>query len=200
MMKEKLTFWGIIAEGIRKFAGTIIGVLMVAVFLYFFPHLRSLFSDYRLPWVREETHLTQENSKPDSSPELSAISDEAFVGLCESGNAGEIEEAILNGANVDAKESNYGTTALMAAALKGKTETAKLLLRHGANVNAEDNNGWRALMWASAKGKTETAELLLRYGADVDAKDNEGNTALMYATREDNTEIARLLSEYGATE
>ena len=45
--KEKLTFREILIEGVKKFAGEIIGVAMIAGFLWAFPSFRLLFSDYR---------------------------------------------------------------------------------------------------------------------------------------------------------
>ena len=66
----------------------------------------------------------------------------------------------LNRAN-----NKYGWMALMWAANNGYTETAELLLKHGANVNAKDNEGSTALMCAADNGHTETANLLRRYGA-----------------------------------
>ncbi len=42
MGKERLTFWGILVEGIKKFAGTIIGAFLVACFLLFFPDCRPV--------------------------------------------------------------------------------------------------------------------------------------------------------------
>ena len=234
MEREKLTFWGILIEGIKKFAGEIVGVLMLALFLYFFPNLRSLFTDYNLPGKSEqhteiqrelELHKQEEERlkaelkrkedalkeaeearqraetqkvagkpKPASTRKLPAMSDSDFVNLCESGNVAKIEEAIKNGANVNAK-SNYGRTALMEAARYGRTKTAELLLKHGADVNAKESDGSTALIWAICYGYTETAEVLLNHGADVNAKDNTGSTALMLARHQKNRELLR---KYGA--
>ena len=49
MEKEKLTFWGILVEGIKKFAGEIIGAFLLACFLMAFPGFRSLVKDYVFP-------------------------------------------------------------------------------------------------------------------------------------------------------
>ena len=122
------------------------------------------------------------------------MSDEDFLKLCKSGNVGKVEEAIKDGANVNAKD-NDGNTALMWAAYNGHTERVKLLIEHGANINAKDNDGETALMQAAFYGYIEIVKLLLEYGASVNDKDNEGWTALEW-TR--NTQIADLLRSYGA--
>ncbi|MBR0248393.1 MAG: hypothetical protein IJQ70_05415 [Synergistaceae bacterium] len=49
MDKPKLTLREIIFEGIKKFAGEIIGVVLLASFLWLFPSFRSLFTDHTFP-------------------------------------------------------------------------------------------------------------------------------------------------------
>ena len=120
--------------------------------------------------------VTPENPKLIPTPKLPAMSDEVFVARCKFGDAfgdaKEIEEAILNAANVNAKD-NVGRTALMSAAEHGHIEIAELLLKHGADVNAKANKGITALMSAARDGRTEVAEVLLAeevviaIGADV---------------------------------
>ncbi len=109
---------------------------------------------------RSVTGLQQEKAK-NKRP---AMSDSDFLKLCKSGDVAKIEQAIIDGANVNAKD-NYGQTALMSAAWGGQTETAKLLINHGADINAKANEGMTALMWAEFFGHTETANLLRSYGA-----------------------------------
>ena len=53
-----------------------------------------------------------------------------------------------------------GGTALMLAAANGHTETVKLLLDRGANINVRDNEGKTALVWAREKGHTEIVQLI----------------------------------------
>ena len=70
--------------------------------------------------------LQQEKAKKKIPP----MSDSDFLKLCEAGNAKKVEEAIMNGANVNAKD-NDGWTALMYAAWNGHTDTAGLLCKYG---------------------------------------------------------------------
>ncbi len=69
------------------------------------------------------------------------------------------------------------------------TEIVKLLLDHGADVNAQEKpSGMTALMNSVLKGQYEVAKILLEKGADADAKAADGGTALalgLRTTRED---------------
>ncbi|MBR0279646.1 MAG: ankyrin repeat domain-containing protein [Synergistaceae bacterium] len=134
---------------------------------------------------------------PAINSESSAKSNDAFLELCKSGNSVKIEEAINNGANVDARTDD-GKTALIWAAWNGYSESAEILLRHGADVNARDNQGRTALIWAAWNGHSKAAEVLLRYRANINVQDNSGRTALMNATQRGQTEAVKVLLEYGA--
>ena len=51
---------------------------------------------------------------------------------------------------------------------------ARLLLDHGAKVNATNARGATPLHEACYKGNLQAAELLLRRGADTTVKDKDG--------------------------
>lgn len=75
-------------------------------------------------------------------------------------------------------------------------ETAKVLLKHGANVNATAD-GVSVLMRAVQRNcSKEFIKLLLDSGADPKMKDEDGKTALDYA--KGNPEIEELLKQYRA--
>lgn len=59
---------------------------------------------------------------------------------------------------------------MMWAATTGNLELVDLLLRSGANVNAENKSGYRALFRAVNKGHVSIVKLLLVSGADARAK------------------------------
>jgi predicted LPLAT superfamily acyltransferase len=84
---------------------------------------------------------------------------------------------------VNAKDEN-GWTSLMGAASSGLAETVevvRVMLDHGADVNAKSKNDHTALMMAATGGKTNIVKVLLVAGADVNARDKRGSTALMAA-------------------
>jgi ankyrin repeat protein len=74
----------------------------------------------------------------------------------------------LRGAVVDARDTE-GCTALHHASAAGQTESARLLLKAGADVEADDKRHWypwRPLHYASVMGHEGTARLLLQLDAD----------------------------------
>ena len=87
---------------------------------------------------------------------------------------------------------------LLEAAWMGRTETVKLLVEKGVNVDVTDGLGWTPLHEAAWMGKTEVLKLLIEKGADINAADKDGNTPLHRASRRGRTDALRLLMEKGA--
>lgn len=87
---------------------------------------------------------------------------------------------------------------LQNAAREGKFDDVKLLLDHGAHVNAKDENGYTALTHAAAIGSAEIAKVLIDHGADVNEIDNDDATVLMHALENDHFKVADLLRQAGA--
>ena len=73
----------------------------------------------------------------------------------------------------------------MKAASKGRLETARCLLDHGADVNRTSNSGYTALHYAAAYGRLPVVRLLRQRGADPQIKNTDGYTP---------ADCARLLS------
>jgi hypothetical protein len=79
-----------------------------------------------------------------------------------------VKTLLAHGADVNAKESWRGQTALMWAAAEGHAETIELLLEAGAQVNARSNTGWTAMLFAAREGKIPAVKALLAGGASAD--------------------------------
>ena len=93
----------------------------------------------------------------------------------------------------------YGITPLMAACRSGEYPCVKVLVEHGANVNAVDKEKNTVLMHACSENVNPkiVAYLLPRIHA-VNCKNAYGHTALMLAAANDNPKVVRLLIEHGA--
>lgn len=103
------------------------------------------------------------------------------------------------GANANARSQISGNTALFLAAYRGRMDVVKLLVEHGADVNAKDDGDSTPLQDAAWSGQTEVVRYLLEQGAEPDAKDGFGRSALDLAIEGGHTEIATILEEAGAT-
>lgn len=96
--------------------------------------------------------------------------------------------------------SGDGFTALHFAAFFGQTEAARLLVNHGADVDAH-GRGWMtgtALNSAATAGHIDAARVLLAAGADPDARQSGGWTPLHAAVRRGGADLATMLLVAGA--
>jgi ankyrin repeat protein len=86
---------------------------------------------------------------------------------CTNGNLAAMEALLKAGANPNSVNAN-GTAALMLAAASGNPDAAKVLLDHGAEVNAKETaHGQTALMFAAALNRAAVIKLLMAHGADA---------------------------------
>ncbi|HYH92528.1 MAG TPA: ankyrin repeat domain-containing protein [Candidatus Saccharimonadales bacterium] len=93
-----------------------------------------------------------------------------------------------------------GFTALHYAAFFGKIEVARILLEHGASVDAYTTNAFanQPLHAAAAGRNVELCRVLLAAGADVDATQHGGYTPLHEAAGNGDVELAELFISAGA--
>jgi ankyrin repeat protein len=104
-------------------------------------------------------------------------------------------------ANPDATRafSNDGFTALHFAAFLGGADAARVLIEHGADVNAVARNPMHVQpLHSAAAGRTEVAELLVEAGADVNARQQGGYVPLHEAALNGNDALVELLLAHGA--
>ena len=86
------------------------------------------------------------------------------------------------------------------------SNVAKLLVKHGANVNSRKKDCETPLHLASCKGRLESVRFLLDYGEDVDAKNSGGQTPFHQMIKLESEpwnkkgfiDVAQLLVKHGA--
>ncbi|HEY1904270.1 MAG TPA: ankyrin repeat domain-containing protein [Terracidiphilus sp.] len=102
---------------------------------------------------------------------------------------------MAGGASVDAVSRNPQQNHPLHAALAlGKNvATIKLLLEHGASVNAMQAGGFTPIFSAATAGRQDLAEMLLRHGADPYQCSDLGKTPADFARERGHAELAAWL-------
>jgi ankyrin repeat protein len=78
-------------------------------------------------------------------------------------------------------------------------ETARRLIRAGADPSKTNRYGVTPMALASANGNAQMIALLLEAGADANVVDKQGETALMAAAKVGSVEAVKTLLDHGAT-
>lgn len=90
-----------------------------------------------------------------------------------------------------------GTTALMEAAAKGRSDLVRDLTARGASVHERDESGSTALHHAAVEGRADCVRALIDAGADVNAVNHKGHSPVLMAQVKGFTEIAGMLAGGG---
>lgn len=95
-------------------------------------------------------------------------------------------------AQVEDRGQKNDCTPLMEAASAGHIDIIDLLIRHGADVNAQSSTGNTPLMYACAGGHVSAVKTLLVHGANVEDHNENGHTPLMEAASAGHVEVAKV--------
>ena len=92
------------------------------------------------------------------------------------GKTAHLQMLIEHGMNVNETRADMNHSLLIEAAFRGCDEAVELLLKSGADINAQDPDGYTALM--HAYGKPEKVKLLLSCNPDLSICNKNGDDAL----------------------
>src|SRR5215471_3313631 len=92
-----------------------------------------------------------------------------------------------------------GTPALHWLVRVDDFETARRLVRAGADASKPNRYGVTPMQLASANGNAKMIALLLEAGADPNVVDRQGESALMGAARVGSADAVKTLLDHGAT-
>jgi hypothetical protein len=121
-----------------------------------------------------------------------------FFALAKTGTAQQIQAAIDQGADVNARSDGAWTALMLAALYNPNPEVIATLLKAGADVKGHNVIGLTPLMFAAVNQNPEVISTLLKAGADAKAKDRDGKTAFDYAQKNEKlkgTDAYRQLEE-----
>ncbi len=109
-------------------------------------------------------------------------------------------ESLLNTATQQdiAATIKGGVTPLHLAAATDLHAGVKLLIEHGAPINAKTDTGFTPLHWAASRDSAESAALLIDNGADVDAVAKGGITPLHWAALKNASSVIQRLIDADA--
>ena len=94
------------------------------------------------------------------------------------GNLEAVKQQLAEGKDANAKAPSIGVTPLMAAAITGQSDAARLLLAKGAKPDIKDNHGSTALHMAAFFGHIDILKALVAKGADVNVRNDRSETPL----------------------
>ena len=162
--------------------------------------LTYLFTPKKPPFRSRILLRSIDNSLPvhlmcfDKPAEITTLSAAAFCGF--SGLARHL--IMVHAPDVNAKCPHHGLSPLHGSSGYGRVESSRILLEHGANVNAHDHNAWTPLHYASLWGHLRVTQLLLEHKAISDTRNKHNDTPLHMALRHGHLEIVRFLLDHGA--
>ena len=136
-------------------------------------------------------------TNPGFSGAASNYDDKAFFDLCMTGSRDDIELAVKNGANVNAKNEDGLTALMLAASLKHNPDVIAVLIENGSELEAKDEDGKTSLFYAVNTSNVEGTKTLLAFGANPNVWDQKGEPLLFHAITTEDLAILKTLFDYG---
>src|SRR5216684_352227 len=95
--------------------------------------------------------------------------------------------------HVSSRRPIDNATPLHLASRNGHVDVARVLVKRGADLTAQNKSGETALHLASGRGHVDVARILVERGADPTVPNKSGETALHFASRRGHVDVARIL-------
>ncbi len=125
--------------------------------------------------------------------------DVRFLNAAEKGELHLMNEALLDGADIEAQREDNKTTAAWNALVHDQRNVFRFLKMQRANLNATDEEGDTGLMWLVRVGRLDAIQHYVEQGVDVNFQNpRTGDTALMLAAMKNQVDILEYLLSKGA--
>ena len=124
-----------------------------------------------------------------------------IIKAAKSGDTERVSALLANDKSLVKARDKDGSTPLHCAVWKGHQQVVALLLKAGADVNAQNENdhwGTTPLHAAAHANQAAIAQLLIDYGADVQATDREGRTPMFHTTFHEARAVVKVFEKYNA--
>jgi ankyrin repeat protein len=130
--------------------------------------------------------------------------DEALIESAAQGNASALRSALKTGADTNARDEEFGATALCFAAAHGDADAVRALVQAGSDVNAKGQCGSMTVMgdlttddpvliYAAARGGSAAIPVLLQSGSRVNEPGTLGTPLILAAYAGDLAAVQLLL-------
>ena len=148
----------------------------------------------------EDAKMKLKNKKSEKAGTSTYYNESKLLKAVEKGDTTTVVALLKAGTNVDCHNNWEKWTPLHGAAFNNKHDIAKVLLAHGANVNARDQRKNTPLHQAAANSNHDIAKLLVAHRADVNARNELHNNMPIHLASKynDKHDIAKVLLAHGA--
>lgn len=114
----------------------------------------------------------------------------------ELGKAGSVKKHLLTGSSHDIRNDDHQTP-LMYAALRGKMNVLRLLIREGGDLKSVDQNGNTCLILAASRGELNALKMLVKHHAPLRANNYVGQNMIIAAAASGNLNVVQYVVSLG---